>query len=80
MVKQNSNRKQERATEDGKKPAGSRRSYSFPEPSTPKYTTELDYISTWDAISYAPSDAFAGGVEIFADGEFDVGEEYPRGV
>jgi hypothetical protein len=42
---------------------------------------DLDYLSTWDALSYDPDDVFMHEPELtFEDGSFDVGEEYPRGV
>jgi hypothetical protein len=46
-----------------------------------KYVTELDYISTWDAIHSEPSDVYANGLDqMFEQGAFDPGENYPRGV
>ena len=46
-----------------------------------RYVTELDYISTWDAIHSEPSDVYANGLEqMFEQGAFYPGEEYPRGV
>lgn len=45
-----------------------------------KYVTDLDFISTWDAIHYEPSDVYVGGISDMFDATFDSDEKYPRGV